>query len=222
MICRNCILENDTYFLQTVGNFIVINDDYNGVIIMDSDFERIDNISIMEDLCIYNSVVIDENLLLLFCPDNEKFVLVDIKKCNCKIYSIPSNMEDEIIEKKFWNENEELILETYSGNFYKLDLTKFEFSKIEKMIHVEEISQNEKYDDCIKKTFCDDIKGFLYEQYIILLISGNERRIDVKKGFYFLELKIIKDSDGKYRVVTLSANRADQCETMIETIQILK
>ena len=81
MICRNRILENDTYFLQTVGNFIVINDDYNGVIIMDSDFERIDNISIMEDLCIYNSVVIDENLLLLFCPDNEKFVLVDIKKC---------------------------------------------------------------------------------------------------------------------------------------------
>ena len=88
----------------------------------------------MKDLCIYNSVVIDENLLLLFCPDNEKFVLVDIKKCNCKIYSIPSNMENEIIEKKIWNENEELILETYSGNFYKLDLTKFEFSKIEKMI----------------------------------------------------------------------------------------
>ncbi len=62
------IRENDTYFLEVLDDRIIINDNYDGVLIFDLEMNFIKAINIFEDIVVYDSYVISNKELILFCP----------------------------------------------------------------------------------------------------------------------------------------------------------
>jgi len=72
--------DNDVYFFQTVSDKIIINDNYVGLLILDSDLNLIKRLAIFDGITIYSSFFNNSNEeILLFCPDNECIVYVNIR-----------------------------------------------------------------------------------------------------------------------------------------------
>ena len=49
------LLNNDAYFMEVVNNMIVVNDNYKGLIIFNSELRQIKKIELIEELTIYTS-----------------------------------------------------------------------------------------------------------------------------------------------------------------------
>ncbi len=86
------IRENDTYFLEILENRIIINDNYHGILIFDFGMNFIKAINIFEDIVVYDSYVISNKELILFCPENEKMVYIDCKKNISKVIDIDEEL----------------------------------------------------------------------------------------------------------------------------------
>ena len=73
------ISTNDVYFLETVNDNIIINNNYNGIIIMD------DKLNTVKVYNLFNDLIIDysfkkNNEILLFCIHNKKIIHIDLIK----------------------------------------------------------------------------------------------------------------------------------------------
>lgn len=113
-------MKNDIYFLDIIGNKIVVNDNYVGVIILDAKLNVIKRIKIMDDLVIYTSYH-KPNELLLFCPENGCLIHINLKEFTYKKIDL-KEFKDLIFSSLYiWNENN-LILSTYQGTFFKIDI----------------------------------------------------------------------------------------------------
>ena len=66
--------NNDVYFIETLEDSIIINDNYSGVIILDKKLNFVKKIRLIDDLMIY-SVAKYKSEILLYCPDNDENVL---------------------------------------------------------------------------------------------------------------------------------------------------
>ncbi len=114
------INNNDVYFLACVNNKIVINDNYKGVLILDSQLNMIDAIEIIDDLVIYSYYVYRNNILL-YCPENNNIVFLDVESGNNLIISL-SGFESEIFGDVYGWDNDKIILSTYKGKYICIDL----------------------------------------------------------------------------------------------------
>lgn len=88
---------NDIYYLQVIGDRIIINDNYEGIIIFDYKLNILRKIKIYEGICIYSSFIIGENELILFCPEDNNVVYVDIEKSEVKIMEVENDILSSII-----------------------------------------------------------------------------------------------------------------------------
>ena len=52
-------LCGDAYSIEVLNDKVVINNDYDGVIILDEKLNLIKKIDIEQDMCIYNDIVVD-------------------------------------------------------------------------------------------------------------------------------------------------------------------
>ena len=59
--------SGDAYILEVLKDKVILNDNYEGVIVLNSNLSIVKRISIDQDLCIYNAIVIDEKKILLNC-----------------------------------------------------------------------------------------------------------------------------------------------------------
>ncbi len=111
--------NNDIYFLAIVNNRIVINNNYKGILILDEDLNVINDIDIISDFVIYSYYTFQEKILL-YCPESEVIVLLNVESFECKIVSL-CGFEDENFRQVFgWNNNY-VILSTDSGQFVQID-----------------------------------------------------------------------------------------------------
>lgn len=97
--------DNDIYFINTISNKIIINDNYNGILILDTNLKLIKQLKIFEDITIYSSFInnITEEILL-FCPDNECMVYVNILKYEYKVIYLKNEFEKLIFTNLYeWN-----------------------------------------------------------------------------------------------------------------------
>ena len=107
------LLNNDAYFMEIVNNMIVVNDNYKGLIIFDSELRLIEKIELIEELTIYTSFK-NGNKILLFCPDNGCFIYVNIELHKKKI--IPLTEFDNYLFSTLYDwDQENLILSDYQG-----------------------------------------------------------------------------------------------------------
>ncbi len=112
--------NNDVYFIETLEDSIIINDNYSGVIILDKKLNFVKKIRLIDDLMIY-SVAKYKSEILLYCPDNDCLIYVDTLLSRHIVISTKDFMDLKFSLLYAWNE-EHIILSDYQKNFFKIDL----------------------------------------------------------------------------------------------------
>lgn len=225
---------NDVYFIQVVGNKIVINNNYEGIIVYDYGINKIKEIQLFEDICIYSSFISENNDLILYCPENDKIVFLNIEHKETKILDIPSNLENEIIQKIVRNIEDKYIFSTFNQNYICLDKKECKVRMIandSSIINQLVLQDNkDKYDDinnilqthrdCNNSEVKDDISAITYDDRI--LVYENEKlkkEIVPKKSYFFNNSKLLIDGLSKLLVV-LSNNLEDEEISVISVLSI--
>jgi hypothetical protein len=87
---------NDIYFMEVVGDKIIINDNYKGIYILDNDLNVEKNIKLLDDMIIDTSFK-KENEILLCCYENECLIYFRVDTCDYKVIQL----SDELKEMSF-------------------------------------------------------------------------------------------------------------------------
>ena len=119
MIVRKDI-KSDVYFMEIIDNKIIINDDYEGLIILNAQLNIVKRIKLIKDMVIYSSYY-KQNELLLFCPENTCLIYLDLESFVYKKIDIEDSDDLIFTPLYFWNEDD-LILSTYKGEFFRIDI----------------------------------------------------------------------------------------------------
>lgn len=122
------IKNNDIYFMEIVGEKIIINDGYKGILILDMQMQPIKSIEIIEDITIYSSFFY-KNEILLFCPDNNCLVYINIVSYKYNVISLGETWSPIFSTLYCWNEMG-VILSTFKGEFVKVNLQEKNVEKI--------------------------------------------------------------------------------------------
>lgn len=124
--------DNDVYFFQIVSDKIIINDNYIGILILDSNLDLIKSLTIFDGITVYSSYVNNYNEeLLLFCPDNDCIVHVNLKNYEYKVIHLKNGLESLIFSTLYeWNDKS-LVLTTFKGEFYSICVDKKSIQKID-------------------------------------------------------------------------------------------
>jgi len=118
--------------LDILNGYILINNGYQGISVFNTDLEKIKDINIFDDIIIYSIYkdFIDEKKVLLYCPDNECMVYVNLKSSNFNIIALP-NQNIIFSPIYYWKKNS-IILITYTNEFYILCIDKKTIRRIAK------------------------------------------------------------------------------------------
>ena len=111
------LINNDIYFMEIIGKWVIINNDYTGIMILDNHLQLIKKLFLIQELMIYSSFS-SSSELLLFCPDN-----------NFQIISL-EGLENLILSAIYKWDQEEVILSSYKKEFIKLDLNNYSIKKL--------------------------------------------------------------------------------------------
>ncbi len=111
--------DNDVYFLAIVNNRIVVNNNYKGILILDVELNLKKDIDITSGFIIYSYYTFQEKILL-YCPENNIIVILNVESYEYKTVSL-CGFENDILAQVFeWTSNY-VILSTYSGRFVQID-----------------------------------------------------------------------------------------------------
>lgn len=118
------LANNDVYFMEVLEDIVVINDNYCGFLLFNSNLEQICRVKIFEGLSIYSSFKHGRKILL-FCPENNCLVYFDLNSNEKKIISL-KEFEGWIFSPLYiWYQNN-VILSDYNGHFVNVDLKRGE------------------------------------------------------------------------------------------------
>ena len=81
------VQENDVYFLEIVNNKILINDNYEGIIVFDDHFNVLKKIYFFNDFIIDLSIK-NGNEILFICSDINKIIYLNLLNYQTKIISL--------------------------------------------------------------------------------------------------------------------------------------
>jgi len=112
------VLNNDIYILTNFKDYIIINDNYQGLILLNHTLRTIEKIFIFEGIHIYHLYQkYNGNSVLVYSPENEEIIFVDI---NTKKHAVIKTHTDEVFSPNYyWNDNT-LLMITFNGDFYQL------------------------------------------------------------------------------------------------------
>lgn len=214
---KKTIIENDVYFLQVIGTKIIINDNYDGILVLDCNLNLLKKINVFDGICIYSSFITGENEMVLFCPDHDKLAYINIEREKVYIMDIPEGIRNEIISRMILNNTSRAIFITNKGKFVALDK---ENKRLE-MIEYDDSAELEKkqvwdgtidilknYSDCNHRDVKDNSFVAIYEEKIIIYNNQQSREIFPEEGYIFNNAKIMDSYRGRYLVV-LSNKKAD-------------
>jgi hypothetical protein len=115
--------DNDIYFLDVVYDKIVVNDNYDGIQILDSNLNLIKKIKIFSDITIYTSYTnYTSKEILLYCPDNECIVYIDLKTSDYKVIYLREGLENLVFSSIYSWIGDDIALSTYKGKFYNVSI----------------------------------------------------------------------------------------------------
>jgi len=116
--------DNDVYFMEVVADKILINDNYDGIHILDNEFNVIASIKVLNDMVIDVSFV-KENEAVLCCYENKCMLHVDVVTCKYKIIPFSSKIKDLNFLALFeWVDSNLMLLSDNGTIFVLVDLLK--------------------------------------------------------------------------------------------------
>lgn len=129
MKIENKYSNNDIYFIEIVQDKIIINDNYDGIIILDSQFNIIKKIKLLDDMVIDTSFS-KNNEIILYCYENRCFIYLDINTYVYNIISLNSDYSEMSFLSLYEWHNDELILLAESGKILvRIDLLTYTVKK---------------------------------------------------------------------------------------------
>ena len=117
MVTSKAFSNNDMYFMEVISDKIVINDNYEGVLILDRDFNVIKGIKLLDDLIIETSFI-NEKEIILYCYENECLIHIDIDSYAYEIIKLNKDLKDKIFLSLYEWINNDLILSADNGMFF--------------------------------------------------------------------------------------------------------
>lgn len=196
--------ENDIYFIEVIENKIIVNNNYQGVLIYDLELNLIKNMNLFEDILIYSSYILGKNEIILFCPENEALVYINVENYISRIISLSEELSD-IVNVDLYARNEEGCVFIDSINeFIEVHWEKENANKIdESMISqkYQKINDNKKSIEQIKQTLIENddyininilgkINDIVYENEIVLYNGQKKITLQPVKNYIFNNAKI--------------------------------
>lgn len=204
--------------MDIISEKIVINDNYNGLIILNKDLEIIEKILFDEEVTIYSSYKNDINEeLLLYCPDDNRFIFVDLKNFNYKYISINKDIEDMIFSDKYKWDISGIRIDTYCSNTISIDLENQSAIVLDKQKQKNagsELTENESLTKDLNK-----IQVKLSEDKIEVFQKDNSEFIYPISSFIFLKTKILTYKECDFLIV-LCGNKSNNNDFKILNYKI--
>lgn len=170
-------------FMEILDDIIIINDNYYGIIFLNSNLEQINKVKLFDDFIIYSSFKHNKELLL-FCPDNNCLIYLNLYK---KAIIPLENFQNFIFCPLYFWYKDNVILTDYRGHFVNVDLVGRRLNLIDK---------NNKVCQDIKREMkkIEDFQFYkIYEkQKRAIAISDNSK---VKLIDYNQSVKVINEFD---------------------------
>ncbi len=116
--------NNNIYFLDVISNKIIINDNYDGIIILDELLNEIKNIKLIDQLIIETSFIKGSDIIL-FDYESQRFIYLNTKSYEYKIIKLSIDFEDIILTPFFeWIENDLFLIDYDATIVIHIDLLK--------------------------------------------------------------------------------------------------
>ena len=111
----------ELYFIDVTSDYIVLNDCYRGLLILDFDFNIVRGINLGDDIAIGYSITTG-NKILLFCYENECAFYVDLELLEIKRIEMNSFSDIYFLELFEWNKDNVYLLGDNGEICIKIDL----------------------------------------------------------------------------------------------------
>lgn len=164
---RSIYKQNDIYMLERIGPYSIINDNHQGLIVLDSSWNEVKRIKVDENLFVPEASYVDYiNNRMLF--KLEAFLcLVDIESSGVKLIELPDDLQDIYFSDLHCFCKDHIMIDT-SKNVVSLDLIDFKITELE-LASVDEYPFNEyrnRYNGIVtyfrnNKLICHDSKNII-------------------------------------------------------------
>lgn len=125
--------DNDIYIMSTLLDFIVINDNYSGLVILDLSLNFVKKISLLNELIITEMYKnFSQRQVLIYSHDSKCFVFVDIIFSTYVIFDLQKEFDGIIFSKLYyWTSTHFLLLTDYQHGIYLYSITENILRKID-------------------------------------------------------------------------------------------
>ncbi|PXV83705.1 hypothetical protein C8E03_1452 [Lachnotalea glycerini] len=210
------IQDNDIYFIDVVENKIIVNDNYEGVLIYDLELDLIKNMKLFEDIVIYSSFILGKNEIMLFCPENGALVYINVEKYISRVISLSDEQLSDIVIVDLYaikeeggvfvdsnNEFIEVAWKEESVNKIEISMISEKYQKTnDKKKSIEQIQKSliESY-DYININTLGKITDIVYENEIVLYNGEKKITMQPVQNYTFNNAKIIKNDNLHFLVI---------------------
>lgn len=123
------IHDSQVYFADYLGEFIIVNSDYMGLLVLNQKLEKIRSIDIFDDFIIekvyFNN---DHNTALILCEVHNCFVLVN-ELFDVTIINLNEESADIFFSDLYYWSEKEILISSYSDAIYSICLENNKFEK---------------------------------------------------------------------------------------------
>lgn len=106
--------DNDCYFMEVAGDKIILNRNYDGVMILDSDLKVVKEITLPEDMTIDQSFLLDRGIVL-HCYEKHCLVYTDLRSYAYKIIPLEKSLNELCFLRLYEWHDDDLLLTADNG-----------------------------------------------------------------------------------------------------------
>lgn len=193
--------SNDIYFLKSIQNSLIINDNYNGFMILDDNLKVKKRVKVMEDFIIYMCFITNDRILF-HCPDSESLVYYNMNNEKLKIISL-NEFSDIIFSDICWLDTSNVILKSNKNFLFQVNIDDQTLNMIDKEkligVNLSDGIQDQNSLKMMHDIFNEKSKDYFHqietlgngiayisENRLILNHRDKERKIEVEDGDMFI------------------------------------
>lgn len=126
------IENNDLYVLECHQGTVIVNDNYSGIKLYNENLELKRNIDIFEGILIhavYKNP--NKNEIILYCPDNEVFVYLDLETSFQQVIKFIGDMDECGLSNVYFWSGDEVVLLCGNKRYYKMEIGLFSLQELD-------------------------------------------------------------------------------------------
>jgi hypothetical protein len=131
-----CFVEdNDVYVLECHNEVVIVNNNYSGIKLYNKNLELQNTIDIFEGIIIHTVYKNpNKNEVILYCPDNEVFVYLDLDTKFQKVVNFIGNIDESGLSNIFFWSGREVLFLCGNKRYYKIDIGLFSLQELDKSV----------------------------------------------------------------------------------------